>query len=57
MALFLPIDGMLPPGCYGVPEKSDDEEDARSDLSDEITTPWFCDSCRAGMHQLVQLHL
>lgn len=39
-------------GCYGVPEKSDDEaDDARSDLSSEVTTPWFCDSCRAGVDQ------
>ena len=37
-----------------MPEKSDDEaDDTRSDLSSEVTTPWFCDSCRAGVDQPV----
>ena len=38
-----------------MPEKSDDEaeDDTRSDISSEVTTPWFCDSCRAGVDQPV----
>ena len=34
-------------GCYGVPEE--DGGDDKSSLSSFTTTPWFCDTCKAGI--------
>jgi hypothetical protein len=39
-------------GCYGVPDDTEDNEvdGTASDVSSFSTTPWFCDSCRAGVN-------
>lgn len=36
-------------GCYGINEDGKDDISDKSNETDSLTEPWFCDACEAGV--------
>ena len=42
-------------GCYGINEEDKDDDSDKSNETDSLTEPWFCDACQAGVQPVSKI--